>query len=492
MIQSVFILNGNGEVIIQKHWRGNARQEDTVTFWSAMLAALQVPADVPPFIPTSKGVLVHLHRSGLFFLAAVGTDTPPLSVTDFLTILADTLLDYFGELNEHAIKDNFITVYELLDEMLDSGFAMTCESNILKQLVLPPNMLTRVIGSVTGDSTSGSTKLPFPTASPLTPWRRDGIRYAQNEIFVDVEETVDAIFSTSGSLKTTHALIHGDVKINCRLSGAPDISMSLRSTAGVDDTAIHHCVRRKAFQESGQLLFVPPDGAFNLMSYVIRDRSAIPLPVEVEQKVSFDRDEHSGSISVTLRPKFSIPQSPYANSPQDSSSSFTQNSLSATNAPASISQSTGGSMMLAQVIAASTRISSHAMSVGPSLTSSSQKNFLMEDVELCIPFNRTVTSASLSANIGTADFESSTGACRWMIGNLPRGVVPTLTGTLALKGSQDSSGLSKPSILAKFRIPGLALSGMYVDRLELGPSESYRYFKGLRCVTKSGRYEIRP
>jgi AP-3 complex subunit mu len=269
MIQSLFVLNAGGEVIIEKHWRGNARRDDTVTFWTALLGALRVPSDLPPFIPTAKGVLVHLHRSGLFFVASAHPDTLPLSVSDFLSTLADTLHDYFGELNEHAIKDNFITVYEVLDEMLDNGFPLTLEPNILKQLVLPPTMMTKVIGTVTGDSTSGSSKLPFPTASPLTPWRRQGVKYAQDEIFVDVCEHIDMIYSPTSSPKLTHALVRGSIYVNCRLSGIPDITMSLRSVENLDDAALHHCVRRNTFQQSGQLSFVPPDGRFTLMDYVI-------------------------------------------------------------------------------------------------------------------------------------------------------------------------------------------------------------------------------
>lgn len=484
MIQSLFVLNGSGEVIIEKHWRGNASRDDSLTFWSALLAASRVAADVPPFIQTAKGILTHLSRSGLFFLASAHAHTLPLVVSDFLTTLADTLFDYFGELNEHAIKDNFITVYELLDEMLDNGFPLTLEPNVLKQLVAPPTMFTKVIGSVTGDTMSGASKGPTPNVSHTTPWRREGVRYAQNEVFVDVMETVDVIYSASGNPKLSHALVRGTVNMNCRLSGVPDIMMTMRSVAPVNDTALHHCVRKATFKESGQLSFVPPDGPFTLMDYVIRSQHTMNLPVDVEPVMRFDHDAGTGTVSVTIRPRFTIPPSPYANRTSAPSLSSTMGG-----AKQSLSSVSSSGMMLANMIGASTRIG--VTGTGGTTQSTPQEN-IMQDVELVIPFGNAVSTAALSANIGTVEFESATGVCTWTVGGLARGVVPTLTGTVTLAGGIASSGLVSPNVLAKFRIPGLAISGMYVDKLELGQSEGYKYFKGLRCVTCAGRYEIRP
>ena len=41
--------------------------------------------------------------------------------------------DYFGELEEESIRDNFVVVYELLDETMDNGYPQTCESKILRE-----------------------------------------------------------------------------------------------------------------------------------------------------------------------------------------------------------------------------------------------------------------------------------------------------------------------------------------------------------------------
>ena len=40
--------------------------------------------------------------------------------------------EYFGGLDDAAIKDNFSTVYQLLEEMMDNGYPLTTEPNALK------------------------------------------------------------------------------------------------------------------------------------------------------------------------------------------------------------------------------------------------------------------------------------------------------------------------------------------------------------------------
>lgn len=45
-----------------------------------------------------------------------------------------------------------MTVYELLEEMLDNGFPLATESNVLKEMIRPPTMLRSVVNTLTGKS----------------------------------------------------------------------------------------------------------------------------------------------------------------------------------------------------------------------------------------------------------------------------------------------------------------------------------------------------
>jgi AP-3 complex subunit mu len=95
--------------------------------------------------------------------------------------------------------------------MLDNGFPLATESNILKELIKPPNILRTIANTVTG-KTNVSCTLPSGQLSNI-PWRRSGVKYANNEAYFDVIEEVDAIIDKNGS--TVFAEIQGYVI--CRL-----------------------------------------------------------------------------------------------------------------------------------------------------------------------------------------------------------------------------------------------------------------------------------
>lgn len=45
----------------------------------------------------------------------------------------EVFTEYFKELEEESIRDNFVIIYELLDEMMDFGYPQTTESKILQE-----------------------------------------------------------------------------------------------------------------------------------------------------------------------------------------------------------------------------------------------------------------------------------------------------------------------------------------------------------------------
>lgn len=47
--------------------------------------------------------------------------------------MLQVLTEYFKEVEEESIRDNFVIIYELLDEMMDFGYPQTTESKILQE-----------------------------------------------------------------------------------------------------------------------------------------------------------------------------------------------------------------------------------------------------------------------------------------------------------------------------------------------------------------------
>ena len=54
---------------------------------------------------------------------------PPRS---YLSSIAEVFTEYIKELEEESIRDNFVVIYELLDEMMDFDYPQTTESKILQ------------------------------------------------------------------------------------------------------------------------------------------------------------------------------------------------------------------------------------------------------------------------------------------------------------------------------------------------------------------------
>jgi AP-1 complex subunit mu len=107
------------------------------------------------------------------------------------------LTEYFKELEEESIRDNFVIVYELLDEMMDFGYPQTTESKILQEYVLS-QPLRRDFKLINRYITQESHKLEVQARPPMAvtnavSWRSEGIRYRKNEVFLDVVESVNLL-----------------------------------------------------------------------------------------------------------------------------------------------------------------------------------------------------------------------------------------------------------------------------------------------------------
>jgi AP-1 complex subunit mu len=50
---------------------------------------------------------------------------------DFLHKFIDVMKEYFNEVEEESVRDNFIVIYELLDEMMDNGYPQITDVNFL-------------------------------------------------------------------------------------------------------------------------------------------------------------------------------------------------------------------------------------------------------------------------------------------------------------------------------------------------------------------------
>ena len=120
-------------------------------------------------------------------------------------------------------------------------------------------------------------------------WRREGIKYRRNELFLDVLEYVNLLMSPQGQVLSAH--VAGKVVMKSYLSGMPEckfgindkIIMEAKGKAATDDAAarsgktaividdcqFHQCVKLSKFETEHSISFIPPDGEFELMRYLL-------------------------------------------------------------------------------------------------------------------------------------------------------------------------------------------------------------------------------
>jgi len=217
-------------------------------------------------------------------------------LSNFLNRIIDIFQHYFGSLSEETIKDNFVLVYQLLDEMNDGGHPFNLEPNILEEMITVPSLISKGKSIVLGPGSNISSILPNGTLSQ-TPWRRQGVKYTSNEIFLDMIEEIDAIIEPNGNL--IGATIAGSVLVECKLSGNPDLLLKFVNGNIMDDISFHPCVRYGRYDKEGVVSFVPPDGKFKLLEY--RSKGNIPLPINIVPTVMYQETGGNVKIQVTSK-----------------------------------------------------------------------------------------------------------------------------------------------------------------------------------------------
>ncbi|CAL8299809.1 unnamed protein product [Merluccius merluccius] len=417
MIHSLFLINPSGDVFLEKHWRRVVGRSVCDYFFEARERA-GGPEDVPPVLQTPHHYLISIYRGGLFFLSVIQAEAPPLFVIEFLHRVAEMFQDYFGECSETVIKDNVVTVYELLEEMLDNGFPLATESNILKEMIRPPTILRTMVNTLTGTSNVGE-KLPTGQLSTI-PWRRSGVKYTNNEAYFDVIEEIDAIVDKSGT--TVCAEIQGVIEACVKLSGMPDLTLSFMNPRLLDDVSFHPCVRFKRWESERVLSFIPPDGNFTLMTYHVSAQNLVAIPVYVKQSISFFESGSGGRLDLTVGPKQTMGKT-------------------------------------------------------------------VEGFVITIHMPKAVLSTNLTATQGSYTYDPTTKVLVWDIGRLNPQKLPNLRGSLSLQAGAPKPE-DNPSLNIALKIQQLAISGLKVNRLDMY-GEKYKPFKGVKYLTKAGKFQVR-
>ncbi len=152
-------------------------------------------------------------------------------VFEFLNKLVSVMQSYFGKITEENIKNNFVLIYELLDggyfiyalelslsryihsplvlvrftEILDFGYPQNTDTGVLKTFITQQGIKSQ--------SKEEQSQITSQVTGQIA-WRREGIKYRRNELFLDVLEFANLLMSPQGNENETEIIIVGFVEIS--------------------------------------------------------------------------------------------------------------------------------------------------------------------------------------------------------------------------------------------------------------------------------------
>lgn len=430
MASQIHFLDIKGKPLLSRDYKGDI-SSTTIEKFPLLLLELENTVDdgeYKPFINHEGINYIFINHNNLYICALTRKNENIMTIIIFLSKLVEVMTQYFKSLEEESIKDNFVIIYELLDEMMDFGVPQTTDTKILKEyitqdyyslikstpthLVAPPNALTNSVS-----------------------WRKEGIFYKKNEAFLDVIESINMLITANGQVLNSEIL--GEINIKSHLSGMPDLRLGLNDKGiftgnndaitdsgkniEMEDIKFHQCVRLSKFENEKLITFIPPDGEFTLMSYRLSSSQFLMKPlilVNCKTKVH----KHS-RIEIVCTVKAQIKKKSTAN-----------------------------------------------------------------NVEVVIPIPEDADTPKFSPEYGSVKWIPEKSCLIWKLKTFPGGKQFSMRAELGLPAVTDpESIMSKKPIKVNFSIPYFTTSGIQVRYLRINePKLQYQSYPWVRYITQSG------
>jgi AP-2 complex subunit mu-1 len=295
-------------------------------------------------------------------------------------------------------------------------------------------------------------------------WRREGIRYRKNEVYIDVLESVNLLLSANGTVLRND--VTGQVIMKSMLSGMPECKFGLNdklimdregnrpqqrggrkpiTAVEIDDCTFHRCVRLGKFDAERTITFVPPDGEFELMRYRVKE--GIVLPFRVLPSIQ-EEGRNRLSVNIKLIANYN-------------------SRVTASNVVVKIPVRSPLSL-----IEPPNRVS-HLFVVRVRQT----------------PPN--TATAKVRAARGRARFEPEQKAIVWRLRNYTGGAETFLSAEVEMVASMKDKTWNRPPISLEFQVPLFTASGVQVRFLKVYDKSGYTATRWVRYVTRQGDYEVR-
>ena len=183
-VSAVCILDNSGSAICARDYRGEVPLTAADQFYQ-VLSDLEETSGATPVLQHDGVTYIWLRHADVFLVALSQTNSNAASTIAFLEKLLEVFKFYFKLVIEESIRDNFVTVYELLDEVMDFGYPQFTEGAILREYIkTEAHKLEDFVGGMLGSSghSKGNKELPPQVTGVGANWRKQGIFYQRNEV----------------------------------------------------------------------------------------------------------------------------------------------------------------------------------------------------------------------------------------------------------------------------------------------------------------------
>lgn len=426
------MINQKGEPIVARHYRSDVTKTSVDSFRTKIIMG-KATGQNAPVIQMEGTTFMYIKHTNLYLVAATRGNPNVSMIFEYLLQKIRILKSYLGEeFDDESVQGSFTLVYELLDETMDYGFPQNCSIDVL--------CLYINLGSVILEAGAKEGAALTSQITGAIDWRREGIRYRKNEVYIDLHETVSLLTSATGVVLRTE--VFGKVMMKTFLTGMPECKFGLNDklimekegtgTAAVtksgkkinaveiDDCTFHRCVRLGKFDSERTITFIPPDGEFELMRYrvtqasqpfrlipTVKEESKTKLLINLKIHADFADDRKATSVVI----KFPVPTS--------------------------------------------------------------------------------AAAARIDVSRGRARYEPGERALVWRISSMPGRSEATMSADVDLVPSTREKQWVRPPISMDFQIPMVSVSGVQVRFLKVYEKSSYQTSRWVRYLSKAGDYQQR-
>jgi len=131
---AIYILDVKGKVLISRNYRGDI-ETGVIEKFMPLVMEREEEGNLTPIIQTAECTYAYIKYNNLYIVSTTKKNANISLVFVFLHKVVHVMQEYFKELEEESIRDNFVVIYELLDELLDFGYPQTTDSKILQEYI---------------------------------------------------------------------------------------------------------------------------------------------------------------------------------------------------------------------------------------------------------------------------------------------------------------------------------------------------------------------